>query len=247
MKEKNDKKFILWFKEIGIEDVPIVGGKNASLGEMYRKLAPRGINVPNGFAITAYAYRHFLESSKIENQIQKVLEDLDTHNISNLVTKGRQIRDIIRHTEIPADLNEAICSAYDELAAESDQQDLDNLDVAIRSSATAEDLPDASFAGQQDTYLNIRGKLNVIDACRNCFASLFTNRAISYRHDKGFGQFDVSLSIAVQKMVRSDSACSGVIFSIDTETGFRDAVFITGAYGLGENVVQGVVNPDEFY
>ena len=247
MKEKNDKKFILWFKEIGIEDVPIVGGKNASLGEMYRKLAPRGINVPNGFAITAYAYRHFLESSKIENQIQKVLEDLDTHNISNLVTKGRQIRDIIRHTEIPADLNEAICSAYDELAAESGQQDLDNLDVAIRSSATAEDLPDASFAGQQDTYLNIRGKLNVIDACRNCFASLFTNRAISYRHDKGFGQFDVSLSIAVQKMVRSDSACSGVIFSIDTETGFRDAVFITGAYGLGENVVQGVVNPDEFY
>ncbi|HOP48498.1 MAG TPA: phosphoenolpyruvate synthase [Desulfobacteraceae bacterium] len=247
MKEKNDKKFILWFKEIGIEDVPLVGGKNASLGEMYRKLATKGINVPNGFAITAYAYRHFLESSKIENQIQEVLNDLDTNNISNLVTKGRQIRDIIRHTEIPADLNEAICLAYDELAAESGQQDLDNLDVAIRSSATAEDLPDASFAGQQDTYLNIRGKLNVIDACRNCFASLFTNRAISYRHDKGFGQFDVSLSIAVQKMVRSDSACSGVIFSIDTETGFRDAVFITGAYGLGENVVQGVVNPDEFY
>ncbi|RLB20878.1 MAG: phosphoenolpyruvate synthase, partial [Deltaproteobacteria bacterium] len=161
--------------------------------------------------------------------------------------KGREVRDVIRHAEFPPDLTQAIYTAYDKLAEEFGLAGTDNLDVAIRSSATAEDLPDASFAGQQDTYLNIRGRRSVLDACRKCFASLFTNRAISYRHDKGFGQFDVSLSIAVQKMVRSDSAYSGVMFSIDTETGFKDAVLITAAYGLGENVVQGIVNPDEYY
>ncbi len=243
----NEKKFILWFKEIGIQDVPLVGGKNASLGEMYRELESKGIRVPNGFAITAYAYRYFLKYAGIEDEIKKVLKDLDTHNMENLTRKGRETREIIRHAEFPPDLTQAIYTAYDKLAEEFGQKGLDNLDVAIRSSATAEDLPDASFAGQQDTFLNIRGKRSVLDACRRCFASLFTNRAISYRHDKGFGQFDVSLSIAVQKMVRSDSAYSGVIFSIDTETGFKDAVFITAAYGLGENVVQGVVNPDEYY
>ncbi|RLB13788.1 MAG: phosphoenolpyruvate synthase, partial [Deltaproteobacteria bacterium] len=241
------KNYILWFSEIGIEDVPMVGGKNASLGEMYRKLHDQGINVPNGFAITAYAYRYFLKYAGIEEEIKKILKDLDTADLYNLMRKGREVRNIIRHAEFPPDLTHAIYEAYDKLAEEFGQAGLDNLDVAIRSSATAEDLPDASFAGQQDTFLNVRGKISVLDACKKCFASLFTNRAISYRHDKGFDQFEVSLSIAVQKMVRSDSAYSGVIFSIDTETGFKDAVFITAAYGLGENVVQGVVNPDEYY
>lgn len=241
------KNFILWFDEIGIGDVPMVGGKNASLGEMYQKLHGKGINIPNGFAITAYAYRYFIKYAGIEEEIRKVLKDLDTSDMQNLMRKGREVRDIIHHAEFPPDLVQAIYKAYDKLAEGFGQKGLDDLDVAIRSSATAEDLPDASFAGQQDTYLNIRGKRRVLDACRKCFASLFTNRAISYRHDKGYGQFEVSLSIAVQKMVRSDSAYSGVIFSIDTETGFKDTVFITGAYGLGENVVQGTVNPDEFY
>ncbi len=247
MAAENAKKFILWFNEIGIGDVPLVGGKNASLGEMYQKLESKGIKVPNGFAITAYAYRYFLKYAGIEDEIKKILKDLDTGKLDNLLRKGREVREIITHAEFPPDLTQAIYTAYDALAAEFSKESLANLDVAIRSSATAEDLPDASFAGQQDTFLNIRGKMSVLDACRKCFASLFTNRAISYRHDKGFGQFDVSLSIAVQKMVRSDSAYSGVMFSIDTETGFRDAVYITAAYGLGENVVQGVVNPDEFY
>ena len=246
MAEDNDKRFILWFDEIGIEDVPSVGGKNASLGEMYQKLNSQGIRVPNGFAITAYAYRHFLKFAGIEEGIKKVLKDLDTHDINSLMKKGKDIRQIIEGSEFPTDLTQAIYRAYDQLAAGLNRQGEDP-DVAIRSSATAEDLPDASFAGQQETFLNIRGKEGVLDACRKCFASLFTNRAISYRYDKGFGQFDVSLSIAVQKMVRSDSAYSGVIFSIDTETGFKDVVFITAAYGLGENVVQGVVNPDEYY
>jgi pyruvate,water dikinase len=247
MAREKAKNFVLWFNEIGIRDVPMVGGKNASLGEMYRKLHDQGINIPNGFAITAYAYRYFLKYAGIEDDIKNILKDLDTSDMYNLMRKGREVRDSIRHAEFPPDLTQAIYVAYEQLAEEFDQTGLDNLDVAIRSSATAEDLPDASFAGQQDTFLNVRGKMSVLDACKKCFASLFTNRAISYRHDKGFGQFEVSLSIAVQKMVRSDSAYSGVIFSIDTETGFKDTVFITAAYGLGENVVQGVVNPDEYY
>jgi pyruvate,water dikinase len=247
MAKGSPKKFTLWFNEIGIEDVPLVGGKTASLGEMYQKLHERGIRIPNGFAITAYAYRYFLKYAGIEEEIKKTLKDLDTSDLPGLMRRGRGVRDIIRHAEFPPDLTQAIFAGYDTLAAEFGQEGLDNLDVAIRSSATAEDMPDASFAGQQDTFLNVRGRRSVLDACRKCFASLFTNRAISYRHDKGYGQFDVALSIAVQKMVRSDSAYSGVIFSIDTETGFKDAVFITAAYGLGENVVQGVVNPDEYY
>jgi pyruvate,water dikinase len=247
MSVDNQNKFILWFNEIGINDVPLVGGKSASLGEMFQNLHKQGINVPNGFAITAHAYRYFINSTGIADQIQKILEDLDTHDLNNLMLKGRQIREIIKDATIPSDLAEAISAAYDKLAANFGKQGMDNLDVAVRSSATAEDLPDASFAGQQDTFLNIQGQRSVLGACSRCFASLFTNRAISYRHDKGFGQFGASLSIAIQKMVRSDSAYSGVMFSIDTETGFKNAVFITGAYGLGENVVQGAVNPDEYY
>jgi pyruvate,water dikinase len=240
---KHDNALILWFEEIGIEDVPMVGGKNASLGEMFQKLTSKGVAVPHGFAITAYAYQHLLRDAGIEDAIKDALDGLDTHDLRNLQERGEKVRKIIRTAEFPDDLRQAIIESYKKMEAEYGA----NVDVAVRSSATAEDLPDASFAGQQETYLNIRGDDALIDACKKCFASLFTNRAISYRHDKGFGQFDVYLSIVVQKMVRSDSSSSGVIFSIDTESGFKDAVFLTGAWGLGENVVQGAVNPDEFY
>jgi len=240
-----DEKFILWFEETGIEDVPLVGGKNASLGEMIRELAGKGISVPNGFAITADAYKHLLKHGGVEDEIKQILSDLDTHNIQNLRSKGKQIRELIENIDFPDELTDAIKKAYDEMGSRFDYGS--DPDVAVRSSATAEDLPDASFAGQQETYLNIRGVDELLKACKKCFASLFTDRAISYREDKGFGHFDVYLSIAVQKMVRSDSSSSGVMFSIDTESGFKNAVFITGSYGLGENVVQGAVNPDEFY
>jgi pyruvate,water dikinase len=240
---KHDNALILWFEEIGIDDVPLVGGKNASLGEMYQKLTSKGVAVPHGFAITAYAYQHLIKSAGIDAAVHDALAGLDTHDLHNLQARGEKVRSVIRNAEFPDDLRQAIIESYKKMEAEYGT----SLAVAVRSSATAEDLPDASFAGQQETYLNIRGYDALIDACKRCFASLFTNRAISYRHDKGFGQFDVYLSIVVQKMVRSDSASSGVIFSIDTESGFKDAVFLTGAWGLGENVVQGAVNPDEYY
>jgi pyruvate,water dikinase len=243
MMGKHDDALILWFDDIGIEDVPLVGGKNASLGEMYRNLTAKGVAVPHGFAITAYAYRHLLKTAGIAMAIEEALAGLDTHDLRNLQERGEKARNIIRTAEFPPDLRQAIIESYQKMEAEYGP----GVDVAVRSSATAEDLPDASFAGQQETFLNIRGVDALIDNCKKCFASLFTNRAISYRHDKGFGQFDVYLSITVQKMVRSDSASSGVLFSIDTESGFEDAVFLTGAWGLGENVVQGAVNPDEYY
>ncbi len=243
MADKHDKAFILWFDDILIEDVALIGGKNASLGEMYQKLTSKGVDVPHGFAITSYAYRHLIKTAGIENDVIEALAGLDTHDMKNLQERGKKVRGIIRNAEFPDDLRQAIIEAYKKMEEEYGS----NVDVAVRSSATAEDLPDASFAGQQESFLNIRGVDALIENCRKCFASLFTNRAISYRHDKGFGQFDVYLSIAVQKMVRSDAASSGVIFSIDTESGFEDAVFITGSWGLGENVVLGVVNPDEYY
>ena len=235
--------FVIWFDELGIEDVPLVGGKNASLGEMYRNLVPKGVPIPNGFAVTAHAYRHLLKASGAMDRIRAIMEGLDTHDMDNLMERGSRIRALIRGLEIPADLQGAIIEAYRKLEDTYGP----NVDVAVRSSATAEDLPDASFAGQQETYLNIRGAEDLLDACQRCFASLFTNRAISYRQDKGFDHFSIALSIGVQKMVRSDLSASGVMFSIDTETGFKDAVFLTGAWGLGENVVQGAVNPDEWY
>ncbi|MDR9502206.1 MAG: phosphoenolpyruvate synthase [Desulfurivibrionaceae bacterium] len=243
MAEKHDEALILWFDEIGIEDVPLVGGKNASLGEMYQHLTSKGVAIPHGFAITAYAYRYLLKHAGIADEIEEVLADLDTEDMRNLAERGEKCRDIIRHAKFPADLRDAIVEAYQTMEAEYGK----NVDVAVRSSATAEDLPDASFAGQQETYLNIHGYENIIENCRKCFASLFTNRAISYRKHQGYGQFDVYLSITIQKMVRSDSASSGVIFSIDTESGFQDAVFVTGSWGLGENVVQGAVDPDEYF
>ncbi len=244
MAEK-EEKFILWFDEVGIGDVPLVGGKNASLGEMIQSLSEKGVKVPNGFAVTAHAYRYLLEHAGIEDEIKQILSDLDTHDMHNLKERGKKVRTLIRNSEFPPELDEAIRKAYAEMPKKLGYDE--EPDVAVRSSATAEDLPDASFAGQQETYLNIRGADALIDSCKKCFASLFTDRAISYRGDKGFDHFDVYLSIAVQKMVRSDSASSGVMFSIDTESGFKDAVFITSSYGLGENVVQGAVNPDDFY
>jgi pyruvate, water dikinase len=231
------------FAEINMDDVPLVGGKNASLGEMYSALSSLGIKVPNGFTITADGYRHFIRYNKLQDKIAQALAGLDTHDVAGLAAAGASIREMIMHGDMPGDLIEQICRGYEELAKEYGP----NPDVAVRSSATAEDLPGASFAGQQETYLNIRGARNLVTTCRQVFASLFTDRAISYRVDTGFDHLDVALSIGVQKMVRSDIGCSGVMFTIDTETGFRDAVFITAAYGLGENIVQGKVNPDEYY
>ena len=241
--ENRKQKNILWFKEITNKDVALVGGKNASLGEMYQKLTKDKVNIPNGFALTAHAYRYFLEKSGLKQEIKDILKDLDTSNINNLADRGERVRHAIMASQLPEDLNEEIAIAYKEM----ERQYGERVDVAVRSSATAEDLPDASFAGQQETYLNIRGIHNVLYATKQCISSLFTNRAISYRVDKGFDHFTIALSVGVQKMVRSDKSVSGVMFSIDTESGFRDAVLINAAYGLGENIVKGRVNPDEFY
>ena len=239
-----DKKnsLILWFDQLGIEDVPLVGGKNASLGEMYSQLTPKGVNIPNGFAVTAHAYFYFLEKTGIRDEIRKSLDGLDTTNMDDLASRGERVRQVMMAVEFPEELKNAITEAYHHLQLQYG----DNVDVAVRSSATAEDLPDASFAGQQETYLNVKGNTDLLHYCKKCFASLFTNRAISYRVDKGFDHFSIGLSIGVQKMVRSDKASSGVMFSIDTESGFQNTVLVTVAYGLGENVVQGAVNPDEF-
>jgi pyruvate,water dikinase len=237
------EEFVKWFEELRIEDVPSVGGKNASLGEMIRTLGEKGINVPSGFAITAYAYKYTIEKAGVDKKIREILSDLDTHDINNLAERGKKIRELIKKTPLPPELEEVIRQEYRNMEKRYGK----NVDVAVRSSATAEDLPDASFAGQQETYLNVRGEEQLLEKVRDCFASLFTNRAISYRTDKGFDHFSVYLSVGVQKMVRSDLASSGVMFSIDTESGFQDAVYLTGAYGLGENVVQGAVNPDQFY
>jgi len=238
-----EEVFIKWFEELTIDDIPLVGGKNASLGEMIRNIGDKGVNVPSGFAITSFAYKYTIEKEGVHHKIKEILSDLNTHDINNLSERGGKIRDLIKQTPIPLDLEKEIRKFYKEM----EQRYGDNVDVAVRSSATAEDLPDASFAGQQETYLNVRGEEELLEKVKDCFASLFTNRAISYRTDKGFDHFSVYLSVGVQKMVRSDLASSGVMFSIDTESGFENAVYITGAYGLGENVVQGTVNPDQFY
>ncbi|MDH5357128.1 MAG: phosphoenolpyruvate synthase [Gammaproteobacteria bacterium] len=236
-------QYIRLFSEINIDDVDSVGGKNASLGEMYRELAPRGIKVPNGFATTAEAYRYFLHHNKLEAPIADALNTLDIHDTQALAKTGAKIRSWINNAHLPSDFITEIEHAYQQLETEYGA----GVDVAVRSSATAEDLPDASFAGQQETHLNISGTGQLLHSCRQIFASLFTNRAISYRNDKHFDHMSVALSIGIQKMVRSDKASSGVMFTIDTETGFRDVVLITAGWGLGENIVQGTINPDEFY
>ncbi|MFO0826124.1 MAG: phosphoenolpyruvate synthase [Gemmataceae bacterium] len=235
-------RFIRWFREIGLSDVASVGGKNASLGEMYRELTPTGIRIPNGFAVTAEAYRYFLRASGLGEDIRKTLVGLNTNDLTALADCGRRIREAILARPLPDDLRKEIAEAYAELCREHGH----DTDTAVRSSATAEDLPTASFAGQQESYLNVRGERGVLEAVRNCIASLFTDRAISYRVDKGFDHLAVALSVGVQRMVRSDLGAAGVMFTLDTESGFRDVILISSAYGLGESVVKGRVDPDEF-
>jgi pyruvate,water dikinase len=237
-------KFIKFFNELGIKDVPEVGGKNASLGEMYVKLSKKGINIPNGFATTASAYDYFLKTSGVKEKLVEIFKGLDTTNVKDLAKRGKKARETIIKAELPDDFKNEIREAYAKMSKQYGKSDVD---VAVRSSATAEDLPDASFAGQQETFLNIKGEKELLLAVRKCIASLFTNRAISYRVDKGFDHFSIALSVGVQKMIRSDKASSGVMFSIDTESGFQGVVSINSIYGLGENIVQGKVNPDEFY
>ena len=237
-------KYVKFFNQLGIKDVPVVGGKNASLGEMYQKLTKSGIRVPNGFATTAEAYRHFLKDTGTQQKLKKILDGLNTHNVIDLAKRGQAARQAILAAELPKDLQKEIITAYRKLGGLYKTK---NLSVAVRSSATAEDLPDASFAGQQETYLNVSGEQDILIAVKKCLASLFTDRAISYRVDKKFDHFSIALSVGIQKMVRSDLASSGVMFTIDTETGFTNSVVINSIYGLGENIVQGKVSPDEFY
>jgi len=236
-------KFIKPFEQININDVAVVGGKNASLGEMVQQLTPQGVLIPSGFAIIADAYRYHLEHNHLVAPIKKLLTNINKKNLDIFATTAHDIRTLIRNAPLPNDLAEEIIQSYHDMEKRYGH----GCDVAVRSSATAEDLPEASFAGQQETYLNVRGDAEILSACARCFASLFTNRAISYRMDHNFDHMSIALSIGVQKMVRSDKASSGVVFTLDTESGFKDVIFITSSYGLGENIVQGTVNPDEFY
>src|SRR3989338_6614485 len=237
------RRFIIPFGSLTIRDIPIVGGKNASLGEMVRTLSAKGVKVPNGFAVTAQAYRLFFRETGLSRLVPKLMKGLDTSNMKQLTMVGESVRRAVRRAPLPAALQRAVVSQYRKLSLSYKTK---NLSVAVPSSATAEDLPDASFAGQQETYLNVVGEAALLDAVRKAYASLFTNRAISYRVDKGFAKKDVALSVGVQAMVRSDRGASGVLFTIDTESGFRDNVIINAIWGLGENIVQGAANPDEF-
>ncbi|MFA6279070.1 MAG: phosphoenolpyruvate synthase [Candidatus Paceibacterota bacterium] len=234
--------FILWMKNVSMEDVSQVGGKNASLGELIRSVVPKGVRVPEGFCVTAEAYYYFLKQTGLDIFISKTLDGLNTQNFKELSRCGKLVRDAIRSTPLPADLEKAIAESYAQMEKEYGK----NVDVAVRSSATAEDLPGASFAGEHETYLNIRGAKDVTRATVWAMASLFTDRAISYRTDKGFAHTKVALSVGVQKMVRSDTGASGVMFTVDTESGFRDLVLINAVWGLGEMIVQGHVTPDEY-
>jgi pyruvate,water dikinase len=237
------ESYLRWFREIHYDDVPLVGGKNASLGEMYANLADAGVRVPNGFAITAQAYRDVIEYNALGPELRKILAGLDPSDAGRLQEAAGTCRHLIYNARLPDALVNTVLEAHGELRAQYGG----NMTVAVRSSATAEDLPDASFAGQHDTFLNVAGGAALLDACRRCFASLYTDRAVVYRVNHGFDHAHVALSLCVMKMVRSDLASSGVIFTLDTESGFRDVVFVTASYGLGENVVQGAVDPDEFY
>lgn len=229
------------FNEIGIEDIPLVGGKNASLGEMYNELTTKGVNVPNGFATTSKAFWVFLDENKLKKPLKRLMDQLDRNHFSNLEIIGEKARNLILNGILPSDLSDAIGNAYKQLCGN------DFAEVAVRSSATAEDLPDASFAGQHDTFLNISGEKTLLEAVKKCFASLYTNRAIKYREDKGFQHHNIALSVGIQLMVRADKGCSGVGFTIEPESGFENVILLSGVWGLGENIVQGVVNPDEFY
>lgn len=237
------RQFVRHFSEIGAGDVPLVGGKNASLGEMYRELSGQGIPVPDGFAVTADAYRHALDEAGVWPALHETLDNLDPEDVTDLARRAYQARELVYGAGLPADVAVEVLLAYRRLREEHGE----DVSLAVRSSATAEDLPEASFAGQHETFLNIRGEAHLLDAVRRCWASLFTDRAIHYRLERGFDHFKVGLSVGVMKMVRSDIASAGVMFTLDTESGFRDVVFLTASYGLGENIVQGTVDPDEFY
>jgi len=236
-------KYIVDLSEVQLTDLELVGGKNASLGEMIQNLSKLGVNIPGGFALTVDAYWQFINHNKLDNKIRMLIKKMKKDDLVSLKKTGLEIRQLIRNGKWPRQVKEEIRDSYTSLSQKYGQ---DITDVAVRSSATAEDLPDASFAGQQETYLNVRGPEEILTSVRNCFASLFTDRAISYRDNFGFDHFDVGLSVCIQKMVRSDLASSGVAFSLDTESGFKDVVLINGSYGLGESVVQGTVSPDEF-
>jgi pyruvate,water dikinase len=237
----NETQYCAWLEEMTIHDIPQVGGKNASLGEMIRELGNQGVNVPGGFCTTAAAYRHYIAVNGLKSKLQAILSDLDVNDVDNLRERGKQARDLILKNPIPKDLENLIIDKYQQMCVRFGQggKEVPSIDVAVRSSATAEDLPNASFAGQQETYLNVHGVESLIDCCLKCYASLFTDRAINYRTLNGFDHFDVALSIGVQKMVRSDKAAAGVIFTINTENGFNNTCLVTGSYGLGEMVVQG--------
>ncbi len=237
-----ESQFVLDFSEILLKDVPLVGGKNASGGELFNALRPLGVGVPDGFATTAQAYRRLLESPGLEARLRALLTGFDVTDVAELAERGHAARAAVLATPLPGEMCDAILAAYDRLCARLGHEQ----ELAVRSSATAEDLPEASFAGQHETFLNVRGRADLLHAVQACFASLFTDRAIVYRHEHGFDHFQVALSVGVQPMVRSDKGCAGVIFTLDTETGFRDAVVVSGSYGLGEFVVQGVVTPDEW-
>jgi len=236
-------KHVKFLKDVSIRDVPEVGGKNASLGEMYQHLVPKGVNLPNGFATTAASYYYFLDQAGLRDKIERLLSGLDISNVRDLQKRGAKIRSLILHAKLPKELEAEIRRAYHELSQECG---VSKLVVAIRSSATAEDLPNASFAGQQETYLNIKGERNVLRATKRCIASLFTDRAIVYRVENHFDHMKVALSVGIQQMVAVHAKAAGIMFTIDTESGFRNAVIISSIYGLGENIVQGRVNPDEF-
>ena len=238
---------VLDLEAAGLESIAAVGGKNASLGELLRELGSEGVRVPGGFATTAYAYGAFLDANQLREPLGRLLTGLDGNDLAALQAAGRAARSLVLAARLPDDLQEAILGAYGQLGQASAGVGFSKaVAVAVRSSATAEDLPEASFAGKQETFLNVTGGADLLAACRRCYASLFTDRAISYRILHGFDHLEVALSIGVQRMVRSDLGAAGVMFSIDTETGFRDAVLLTAAYGLGETVVQGSVNPDEY-
>lgn len=232
--------YIKKFKEIGISDIAKVGGKNSSLGEMFSKLSSKGIPVPDGFATTAYAFEDFLTENALHSKLDELMHQLNRNNYSNLNETGAKARELMLSGELSQKLQSSIAQAYKELCGEND------CEVAVRSSATAEDLPQASFAGQHESYLNIKGETALLNAVKKCFASLYTDRAIKYREENGFAHQKVALSVGVQKMVRSDKASSGVIFTLEPESGFRDVIHISGVWGLGENIVQGTVTPDEF-
>ncbi len=243
MATSQERLYIKWFEDIRIEDIPLVGGKNASLGEMYSALRPKGVRIPGGFAVTTKAFDDFLSVHGLEKNIEELLEEISLEDTASLQTQGQKIRDLIQGVALPKSLEAQILRAYEILVMDNQRRS----DVAVRSSATAEDLPDASFAGQQETFLNVQGEKDLLEACKKCFMSLYTDRAISYRLHQGFHETPISLSLCIQTMMRSDLATSGVMFSVDTETGFQNAVLINAAYGLGENVVQGSVTPDEYY